>query len=309
MTASPDLYQTIAKHQTAGESDRRGWTSIKCPNCDENRKLKSAFNHERFKCFVCGASYPLQVLAHKLDVAVPPENGGYRAFIPKPPKPRYWQREPQKWVERSLAHLQRVELWQAYRPFTLDSIQRWKLGVSPVPSTPCRHARLTYVYMDGACPTLRGRQINCSCDASALKWVTAGNGKAALWGIELLKPGATVVICESPVDAMLAMQKDKSLTAVAGTAGAGTWRNDWTHAITSSSPALVVVAMDNDLQGQAAGDTRPALAQEWLKKHKVLPVANGPKVANILQRAGCITRLFDWTGYPPKADIGWLLTH
>ena len=305
------IHTSLINHERAGDTNRRGWTAMECPNCQENRHHKAAFNDKYFKCFVCGECYGLTALAKKIGLnGSAAQSHKRRVFVPQPPAPRWWHKEPEKWVKQSLAHLRRVELWRQYRPFSLDTIQRWQLGVSVVPSTPCPHQRLTYVYLDGDRPTLRGRLLDCDCDPKKLKWVTAGGGTAALWGIELLRPGATVVVCESPVDAMLAMQEDDSLVAVAGTAGAGTWRDEWTQVIAASAPALAVVAYDNDLQGQARGETRRQLEIKWLARHpkaRKAPVANGPKIANELLRAGVVTRLFDWKDHPPKADIGWLL--
>lgn len=305
-----DTHASLLNHEHAGKTNRRGWTAIACPNCQENRQYKSAFNDKFFKCFICGETCSLLAFAKKLGMNGAAQFQRRRVFVPTPPKPRWWHKEPQRWADRSLAHLQRVELWQEYRPFTLDNIGRWKLGVSVVPSTPCKHLRLTYVYMDGDRPTLRGRLLNCGCDPKGLKWVTAGGGRQALWGRDMLRPGATVVVCESPVDAMFAMQEDGDLVAVAGTAGAGSWNDEWTQAIAESAPALVVVAYDNDLQGQAQGETRRRLAREWRTnrpKAQRVPAANGPKVANKLLGAGLTTRLFDWENHPPGADIGWLL--
>ena len=304
-----DLYATLKGNK---RTNQRGWTAIKCPDCGEHRQFKSAFTESGFHCFHCGAKYPLNVLAQRLEVHVPQHNGYQRQTKPPaPPKPRYWHREPGEWVKRSLAHLGRVEMWQKYRPFTLETIQRYRLGVSIVPATPCRHQRLTYVYDDplNKRPTLRGRLATCRCNPKALKWVTAGGGAAALWGAELLRPGFPVLLCESPVDAMLAMQIDQNITAIAGTAGAGTWREEWTQIIADARPAIVLVAYDNDLQGQAAGDVRGGLAREWMANlaHKRLPVANGPKVANHLIGAGVLTRLFDWRNNPPGDDLSALL--
>ena len=303
-----ELYATL---KAGKRTNQRGWTAIPCPDCDEHRQFKSAFTPTGFHCFHCGAKYPLTVLAQRLSVPVP-KNGYHRpARAPKPPTPRYWHRAPGEWARRSLAHLGRVEMWQKYRPFTLETIQRYRLGVSVVPATPCQHQRLTYVYDDLANkrPTLRGRIATCRCDKKALKWVTAGGGSAALWGAELLRPGFPVLLCESPVDAMLAMQTDQNITAIAGTAGAGTWRKEWTRAISSASPAILLLAYDNDLQGQATGAVRGELARKWLSNpaHKRLPVANGPKVANHLIRAGVLTRLFDWRNSPPRDDLSALL--
>lgn len=306
MDENTALYKSLC-HKLNTQPDRRGWARCTCPECGEERQRKAAFNTGGFNCFVCGAKMPLHKLAESIGV-----NGKNADRLPpikkRQPKPRYWFREPDLWLQKTLEHPQRLELWQSYRPFTIDTISRWKLGVGVVPSTPCSHARLTYPYDDNGRVTLRGRLLDCDCDERAMKWLTAGGGKAALWGVELLAPRAAVVLCESPVDAMLLMQNDPELVAIAPTAGASTWRKEWTQAIVDTSPSLVVVAYDNDLQGQAMGQTRATLAREWLEKRPRLPVANGPKVANYLLRAGLTVRLYDWKDAPPKADVGWMLT-
>lgn len=305
MNDNRQLYSLLVE-QTHAEPDRRGWVAIPCPSCGENRKRKSAFSPHGFKCFVCGETMSLHKLAktQRLDANKEPN----RVIIPKPPQPRYWHKEPERWLQRTLDHPRRIEIWQAYRPFTLESISKYQLGVGSVPSTPCPHERLTYPYLDDERITLRGRMINCPCDPKAMKWLTAGGGRAALWGIEYLRPGGVVVICESPVDAMLLMQFDASLTAVASTAGASTWKREWTEAIAAVSPLFLLIALDNDLQGQATGETRQKLAYEWLKKRPKLPKANGPYIANQFLKAGIRTHLYPWENAPAKADIGWMLT-
>jgi len=300
-----NTYQQLIE-QLNVQPDRRGWVAVECPACGEKRDKKSAFNKSGHHCFVCGANTPLTELAEKLNVntALKPER---RVFVTKPLKPRYWHKEPERWLQRTLAHPRRLELWQQYRPFTMESIATYRLGVGIVPSTPCQHDRLTYPYLDGERVTLRGRAIDCDCP----KWLSAGGSTAALWGIERLIPSAVVVLCESPVDAMLLMQHDPYLVAVAGTAGASTWRPEWTRTIVGSHPSFLLVVYDNDLPGQATGETRQNLAKAWLQKNRKrrkLPIANGPRVANEIARNGIETYLYPWQDAPPKADVGWLLT-
>lgn len=297
-----NTYQQLIE-QLNVQPDRRGWVPIECPSCGENRQKKSAFNKLGHHCFVCGANTTLAKLAEKMNIDTTLKSER-RVFISKPPNPRYWHREPERWLKRTLAHPRRVELWQQYRPFTMENVAAYQLGIGVVPSTPCQHDRLTYPYQDGDRVTLRGRAIDCGCP----KWLSAGGSTAALWGIERLTPDAVVVLCESPIDAMLLMQYDPHLVAVAGTAGASTWRSEWTQAIVNSRPAFLLVAYDNDLQGQATGETRQSLTKAWLQKRRKLPVANGPRVATEIARNGIKTFLFPWKDAPPKADIGWLLT-
>ena len=59
------------------------------------------------------------------------------------------------------------------------------------------------------------------------KWLTAGgSSKQVLFNSNLVRPGATVVICENFVDAIFAMQARPEIIAVAG--GGASWQEDWT---------------------------------------------------------------------------------
>ncbi len=318
-----DIYDRLLHHYNV-TPDRRGWATVECPVCGEKRKGKAAFSEHVFHCFVCGTTWSLERLAREIGLM---EGGGtpggdFRPHSrpPRPPrreKPRRWFTDPDYWVKRALEHPQRIPAWQSYAPLTVESIARFRLGVGVVPATPCPHLRLVYPYRDeqaGGRWTLRGRIWRCGCDPKTMKWLTAGGGHASLWGREFLADlrGRPVVVCESPVDAMLVMQETgDEVVAVAGTAGASTWRDEWTRLITEAHPPHVLVVFDHDLHGNGGGSRREEFAREWFISHpraRRLPVANGPRVANLLREAGVTAWLWEWPGDAPKgADVRWLV--
>jgi hypothetical protein len=254
--------------------------------------------------------------------------------ITKPPKPKYyaWKQPGQAEIilRQQLNHPLRVEAWQAYRPFDVAGLDRWEHGVGVLPNTACRHLRLTYPVRarGGRIVAFRGRQIDeycgggrvlevlrraginqdCQCNG---KWLTCGGGKVrkTLMICGQLEPGRVVVIAESPIDARLAYKFEPQYTYVASGGGAGLWNDEWTKRIAASSPSKVIVWFDNDLAGQAVGETREKLAREWWLKHPNAPrgpVANGIRLFNRL-RFKLPVELYDWGDAPPKSDISSLI--
>jgi len=102
------------------------------------------------------------------------------------------------------------------------------------------------VYEEEAVVALRGRAVDCTCP----KWLNSKGSKVALWGSQYLRLGAQVYIVENPVDAMLLMQEWPTKVAVAGTGGAGTWRDEWTKRILTSRPSQIWIVYDNDVAGK-----------------------------------------------------------
>lgn len=293
------------------EPDRRGHIHIACPECGKEVKRGTthcSFNERGLHCFVCGYSTSLWKLAETLQ-ATPQAPARIRQIPQEPQRPRAWQSNPQLVLERLLAHPERLQLWQAYKPLTIDSISRWQLGVGILPSSQCQHKRLIYpVYLDGQIVGFRGRAIACDCP----KWLTAGGSQTVLWGLEVVKPGSTVIVCENIVDAALSMQVEPSIVAVASTAGAGTWRPEWTTRLAQLRPELVLIWLDHDLAGNDSRWHHAEMVAEWHAKNpkaKHPPAANGPRIANELLAAGIRTSLYEWPkGTPFRADIGWALS-
>lgn len=231
----------------------------------------------------------------------------YEKSKPKsPPKPRPWQGNAAAIVDRYSRHPRRVELWQNYRPFTLDALNRFYLGVGVLPSCRCKHERLVYpVWDSGRIVGLRGRAITCDC----AKWLQSAGSTARLWTSHTPTNEKTGIVCESPVDGMFAWQETPGIVTVASTCGAGTWKDEWTKYLKTVFVSVVrwVVWLDNDLPGQAMGATRQKLLIQWKKEHpnaKTTPKANGPRICNNLLREGLRAILYRWPATsPPKMDL------
>src|SRR5262249_32620302 len=113
---------------------------------------------------------------------------------------------------------------------------------------------------------------------------------------------------ENMIDCLLAMQRYPQVVAVASTAGAATWRDEWTELIKSVRPRRSIVWYDNDLAGTPNKETHRRLIAERLQQGKPPIEPNGPQVANSLLGAGIATLLYEWPrGTPAKADLGWAL--
>lgn len=321
MTTTTPLFEELVS-STDAYIDRRGQAHIDCPAC--GKEVKRGQHHFSFSdkgghCFVCGYSAGLRQIAEQLGTPTyEPAAEMPRSYTRTAQKPRNWQSRPDMYLDQFCASWDRLERWQAYKPLALETIARWRLGVGVLPSSPCQHRRLIYpIFEAGKIAGFRGRAIDCACD----KWISAGGSTARLWGIDLLRPGALLIVCENPVDSMLAMQEEPRAIVVAGTAGAATWRSEWTQAIAQSRPRQVIVWMDNDLAGQPNAATYRSDLARWraemqhrmevgkIKRLPQAPEPNGPKIANEMASAGVPVSLYAWpASTPAKADLGWALS-
>jgi len=305
---------TALDDQLGVEPDEQGERWIDCPNCGtEAEKEHCSYSPRGWYCFVCTAKGGLKDLSDRLGTQ--PASEPYRKPARRKEKakhrPRFWQQHAEEVLNALTGHPETVALWNGYRPFTLDTIRVWNLGVGTLPSCRCKHNRLIYPSYDatGRVVAFRGRAFECDC----AKWLQSAGSRVTLWGGSLIpyEQQAIVIVCESPVDAMLAMQETPGIVAVASTGGAGTWRDSWTKWIASQKPARVIIWYDNDLPGTPNEHLMVELAKEWRRKHpkaKKLPVPNGPRVANALRREGVNAVLYKWTvSAPEKADLSWAL--
>ena len=292
-----------------GEKEER-W--IDCPNCGtEAEKEHCSYGPRGWHCFVCGEGGGLKDLSDRLGAQ--PASEPYRKAARREKKakhrPFFWQQHAEEVLTALTGHPKVEQHWALYRPFNIETIRAWNLGVGTLPSCRCKHRRLIYPSYDAAGRVIafRGRAFECDCT----KWLQSAGSRVTLWGGLLIKENTTVIVCESPIDAMLAMQETPGIVAVASTGGAGTWRESWTKWIRDQRPKQVVVWYDNDLPGTPNEVLRYKLAQEWRDKHpqaKKLPVSNGPRVANALRKAGVNAVLYKWPdGAPEKADLSWAL--
>ena len=279
-----------------------------CPACGSESSPKDphfSFSVSGYHCFVCGASGSLKALGKLLNV----ENitMGHMTYIAKkaPRKPSCGHLGP--FVDRATKNPRRVELWNSYKPLSLETLERMQLGVGVLPYSRCKHERLIVpVYAGPQLVGLRGRQIDCDCG----KWLASAGWSidlAPLYNSDAISIGQVIWIVENPVDAL--MLSERTEYAGVATYSVSYWTEAWSNRLIEAQPELVIVAYDNDLVGCGGGSRRDEFIRKWLEdpKHKVVPPANGPALANKLLEAGLPATLFDWGRAEYKADIGLLL--
>ena len=325
-TTTATLFDQLCD-QLHAAPDRKGEVWVDCPQCGKGQKHFS-FNETTGHCFACGYSGSLRQIAELFGTVDRPAP---RAERPAPaPRPDFWQQEPARWLDRYGAALDRLERWQAYKPLTLDSIARYRLGVGKLPlwsadrgqwyEWPCRRL-IVPLWSKGQIVGFYGRAFDPNDHGP--KWLGAsGTDKSHLFLTGQLTRGCTLVIAENYVDAILAAQQQPDVVGAA--VGGATWRDAWTTQIAAARPTRVVVWLDHDLAGNgsryhhaelldawrtgiaARRAANPALAQRpWPQP----PEPRGPKIANDLLVAGIRASVYAWPKYTPlKDDLGWLLS-
>jgi len=296
--------------KTHAVEDRRHEFHIRCPECGHYstpRKPHCSFNHQGWKCFVCGSGGSLKQLA---DLVGLHSDGPYIAPIhikQEVKTPPSWLSKAESFVAGYEAHPKRYELWHSYKPVSIETINRMRLGVGVLPkySSQCQHERLIVPVFDGTmCLGLRGRSLGCNCG----KWLSSSGTileLLPLYNAEALKSGCVVWIVENPVDALLITDN----TPYIGVAVYSTsyWRDAWLETLRTAQPEMIIVALDNDLVGLGGANRRDEFIQDWLKTHKSVPEPRGIRLANLLLQQGLPAKIFDWGSAPYKADIGSLL--
>lgn len=315
------LFQAILSAHNL-QADRRGECHIRCPKCGREPKANQvhfSFSVKGGKCFVCNWGTSLRGVAAELGQMSPDElaqmtTNGPDVLALKPKKMASWTRNPEAYLNEYLRAPDRVDQWQRYKPLRLESISRWELGVGVLPASRCKHRRLIIpARVDGKIVAFRGRILKengCDCDTRRAKglrpvceegcncdkWLTCGSSQTVLFNAERLCAGATVIICENMLDTILAMERFP-VVAVCGTAGAGTWKSEWTDQILDSQPKQIIVWFDNDLAGLPNEETYAKLISEWkvkqeelLKARKIAkignpPEPNGQRLVNALNKA------------------------
>lgn len=273
--------------QRGGWPDRRGEYWALCPFHADRESGSFSFSERGYKCFACGAHGGLSRLAETLGLVE-----GWSAplrLLPRPaaktpatPRPEpAWQKDP-----RVLDRFQPLgPLARQYchrRGLRDETIARWRLGCGVLPASRAKLPRLILpVFAAGQLVGLRGRAL--LPEDKEAKWLQSAGSRTTLFGADCLASGRTVIVTEAPLSAILAMQEaPEVVAAVAGTAGAGCWRPEWTEAIARSRPAWALVWYDCDPAG----------------------LTNGVKVVNALLEAGVRARLYRWpAGTPPKTDL------
>lgn len=296
-----------------GEKEER-W--IDCPNCGtEAHRKKCSYSLRGWNCFICGEHGGLADLMERLHTpksTVP--------FVAQPVtrktqkrqgKPFYWQQHAAEILNAFESVQSVVPLWQDYCPLTETTIRAHHLGIGVLPVCRCKHRRLIYPAFNarGQIVAFRGRAFECDC----VKWIQSAGSKITLWGAGLLSlyDRLTVIVPESPVDAMLAMQMSPTIRAVASTGGAANWKKKWSQYLARLDIQRLIVWYDNDLAGMPCQARLKELEREWRAKHpkaQRLPRPNAPKVANSIIDAGTPALLYRWPVTAPlKADLSWAL--
>lgn len=304
-TERTERYFTGLCDQLHAQPDRKGEVWIDCPWCGRGDQHFS-FSVRGYRCFKCGQKgKSLAAIATQLHTGPVVERQAERRQ--RPVEPRQWQTDARV-LARYTGALDTLTAWSGYKPLTIESIARARLGVGVLPSSRSRHRRLILpVFAGGQLVALHGRAFLPGDDDA--KWLTAGGSrKDVLYGADALRPGTVVIVCENFVDTLLAQQARLDVVAVAG--GGVSWREEWTAQIAASRPRHVLVWLDNDLVGCPCPSTYAQLRAAWLREHPgtTPPEPKGPQIANELLAAGVRASVYRWpAGTPAKADLGWAL--
>ena len=319
--AAPDpaLLQQVAGRLPTVRPDRKDEYWIECPKCGKGDKHFS-FSLDGGRCFHCGWKASLVGVARAFGVLggadyVPPPPAV--ATPPRPARPvPPWQADGAGLISRAMTHQDRLTLWQVYKPLTRATLDKHRFGVGPLTFqrasgewyTPQQEWLLVPLFERGALVGLRGRKIG---DGPGHKWLSATGTRYCLFNADSIRAGGVTWVCENYVDAAWLAESYPEFDGVA-IGGASTWRDEWAAQVAAKRPKLVVVALDNDLAGQASGTLRQRLCAEWRAEHPDLPLPppGGPRIADSLRAAGVRAVLYEWPVHAPaKADIGWHLAH
>lgn len=319
---SEDLFEIV--HRTLqGEQHRPEWFDCDCPFCGKEAKrgqVHFSYSHTGYKCWVCGASGGLRALADRLNV------GGDMPYTPpvrrEPPAPRAiapWRQNPERRLAEYQQHPDRYRMWASHKPLKPETIDRFGFGFGRLPF----ERRETGEWYEGAFPrlivpiyqgsslaALRGRAVVAGDEGA--KWIGATGSVMAPWGLYNVTAGSVVWICENYVDAAWLMQSMPGDFAI-GLGGVSSWKEEYGWHLSRLKPEKVIVALDNDLPGQARGDMRRMLEDEWRSdpKHRGTqpPASNGARLEQELRGMGMKTLLFEWPACAPaKAGIDWMLS-
>ena len=302
-----------------GERNRRGWYDCDCPFCGKEAKrgqVHFSYSPDGYKCFVCGAHGTLRTLADKIRIdgaqAVTAALAQWQPKRSEPLPTARWRQNPGELLRRYQSHPDRYSTWRRYKPLTAAAIDRYGFGLGRLPFQredgewymSRQDWLIVPLWESGQLVGLRGRNLG----DNGPKWISAAGTTYTLWGLDYVRQGAVTWLCENYVDAAWLMQERPTDCAV-GIGGATTWQASWAQMLAEKEPGTVIVLLDNDLPGQAAGAFRQALEAAWIaERNTEPPAANGPRIANALRSAGVNAVLFQWPdSAPAKAGMDWLL--
>jgi len=340
-----ESYRLVAERLAVRPKLDGGWVDARCPECGAFREGKTKFHFDAHfgRCFVCGYKGGIAFIARRLGAE--PEGPPRSPPLAKPPRPpAVWQQNPEAWVAEFCRPADRIPLWQAYKPVTVEQIARYQLGVGALPlgTSRCRHRRLVIpIRQGGAVTGFRARRIEGECRLETCdpegqvlvdNWVAPLGSKKALFNADALAAHARalraggrrkgylwVAIAENPVDALLVedwLACSQGVMAIGlALLSASNWDPAWGPLIRAADPNLVLVWLDNDLPGQAIGATKARLLADYRRLHdgkEPAVVGAGMRIATELQNLGVPTRLIRWPDVPEvpaKADPAWALAH
>lgn len=339
MADNADLFDRI-NAVLGGKQKRHRWHVETCPFCAHEGYKFAYWNGGEaggYRCLVCDTTGFLPSLAAHIRIDTGDWKPLQRRVNPTPEPVARWRTNPAELLRRYREHSDRFRLWANYKPVNRATIERYDFGVGRLPYQDkagqwrmTRDEFLTLpLYEDGELVALRGRNMG----KVGPKWMSATGSRYTLWNLDGVTPGSTVWICENYVDAAWLMQAHPEFVGVA-IGGATTWpKGEWAGAgtdfqrctqpgrwatwLAERRPKHVVVALDNDLVGQATEATRRKLEAIWrtenagrIKEHPQLapPQSQGAVIGGELIAAGLSVSLFRWPAHAPaKAGIDWIL--
>lgn len=312
------MSDTLFQHVHAalgGKRNRRGWYDCDCPFCGKEAKrgqVHFSYSEMGYRCWVCCAAGNLSALAEHLRINPDRSLVQWQRREREPLPVARWRQNPTELLRRYQEHPDRYRAWRSYKPLSAATIDRYGFGLGRLPFQ--REGGEWYMsrqewlivplWEAGHLVGLRGRNLG----NDGPKWLSAAGTNYTLWGVDYVRAGSITWLCENYVDAAWLMQERPTDYAVA-IGGATTWQASWADMLAGRKPQTVIVALDNDLPGQAVGEFRRQLEAEWVsERNSEPPTANGPRIANALRSAGVNAVLFQWPSEAPhKAGVDWLL--
>lgn len=209
----------------------------------------------------------------------------------RPPLPLPTPEEIEKWVRR----LQESDTYLALlgrKGLRAEDARRFRLGLD-------EHGMITIPI------SVHGTLVNVKRyrffpPPGAPKMLSWPGSKATLWSPEdalYSHPHAEVVVCAGEWDAMLA--RKAGYVTVTGTAGEGSWREEWSEQL--AGRPVVVVVYDNDAAGRRGSERVVAsLRRHGLSPRAVFPPEEGEDLSDYVLRGGDLAELLGFV--PPNTE-------
>ncbi len=318
--------------------DRAGRWHADCPMCGAaglhgNRPayhfyFYSSEARSGATCWSCGYRATLNGLLRDVGddgTYAAPQQKEVPANAPPP-----WQR-PGAWQnwQRAMSPKQDAiwQTWQAYRPFTRETIARAGLAVERLVFHNeergwyhARHPRLLMpIVRNDVMIGIRGRAYQPLDDGP--KWLSATGTQTWLMGLEHVQRGKEVIWCESLADRLLGEQQHPGVSFIAS--GGLTWRDEWLDQLRAARPAHVLVWFDHDLSGNGSMYHDGEWLDQWradiarrrsidprmrARPMPAAPEPRGPRLVAELRKRGIHAELYQWHGDSHEhADMGWAL--